>query len=315
MSGDGGAASSSSRAAVRLERIGGHMTELLELHAHKGPALQIVFVPGNPGVVAYYQEYLDALYDILEGGASVTAISHIAHVSRDWEDAGRLFSLQEQIDHKLEFVQQQLNQRPDVPLILVGHSIGAYIIMEILRRFPSQVQQVIGLYPFVTLNRNSQWQGFLRRVSETSALCTATSTLAGLVGRLPDAVSRGLVKVLLGRVWDPYAVDITCQHLLQSRVVHNFMYMGRTEFATLPLEPDWGFLREFQSRISFLFGTDDHWGPLSLLVNISKEIPQLKMVVEREGHLHTFSCTKAGSHCVASHTANIIISRIACAHL
>jgi hypothetical protein len=59
------------------------------------------------------------------------------------------------------------------------------------------------------------------------------------------------------------------------------------------------FLKEFQSRISFLFGTDDHWGRLSLLADIFKEIPQLKMVVERKGHLHTLSCNKASLKCVA----------------
>ncbi len=74
-----------------LERIGGHMTKLLELHAQKF-ALRIVFVPGNPSVVIYYQEYLDVLYDILKGGASVTTISHIVCVSRDCED-GWLFCL------------------------------------------------------------------------------------------------------------------------------------------------------------------------------------------------------------------------------
>ncbi|CAM6077144.1 unnamed protein product [Sphagnum tenellum] len=121
-----GATSSSSQAVMCLERIGGHMTKLLELHAQKS-ALQIVFVPGNPSVVIYYQEYLDVLYDILKGGSSVTTISHTV----------------------------------------------------------------------------------------------------------------GLVKVLLGCVWDFNAMDITCQQLLQLRVVHNFMYMGRTEFATLALEPDY----------------------------------------------------------------------------
>jgi len=92
----------------------------------------------------------------------------------------------------------------------------------------------------VTLNRNSKWQGFLRHVSETSALCTTSNSFTGFVGLLPDDVSRGLVKVLFACVWDFNAMDITCQQLLQSRVVHNFMYMGRTEFAILALEPDFG---------------------------------------------------------------------------
>lgn len=88
-----GATSSSIQPVMCLERIGGHITKLLELHAQKS-ALQIVFVPGNPSVVIYYQEYLDVLCGTLKGGASVTTISHIVCVSRDCED-GWLFSLHE----------------------------------------------------------------------------------------------------------------------------------------------------------------------------------------------------------------------------
>lgn len=35
------------------------------------------------------------------------------------------------------------------------------------------------------------------------------------MGRLPKGLGRILVKVLLGRVWDPLAVDVTCQYMLQ----------------------------------------------------------------------------------------------------
>lgn len=84
--------------SFRVDRIGGHATEIVDLRADK-PAFHVFFVPGNPGVVAYYKDFLEALFDHLAGQASVTAISHIAHVSKDWE-LGRLFTLQDQIKHK-----------------------------------------------------------------------------------------------------------------------------------------------------------------------------------------------------------------------
>ncbi|CAM6026570.1 unnamed protein product [Sphagnum balticum] len=170
-----GATSSSSQAVMCLERIGGHMTKLLELHTQKS-ALQIVFVPGNPSVVIYYQEYLDVLYDILKGGASVTTISHI------------------------------------------GLGEG-----------------------FVGLCMGFQCHGYHLPTIATVESCAQLHVNGK--NRVCNIGSRT-------RLW---------------------------------------FLKEFQSQISFFFGTDDHWGPLSLLADISKEIPQLKMVVERKGHLHTFN--------------------------
>jgi len=214
--------------------------------------------------------------------------------------------LQEQIDHKIQFVREHLLETSAVPLFLVGHSIGAYMAIEILKKFPSQLQHVIGLYPFVTLNVQSTWQSILRRLTETQILCVLVSKFAGLVGRLPNKYSKCALKLFVGRNWNRRAVDVTCQYLLQTNVVHNALYLGRTEFETLPLVPDWPSLTVNQSKISFLFGTNDHWGPLSLLYKISTRLPKLDVAIEREGHMHAFCCTEAGSDWVASHTAATI---------
>jgi len=225
-----------------------------------------------------------------------------------WE-LGQSFSLQDQIDHKVQYVRERLLlESPDLPLVLVGHSIGAYIALEMLKKFPSQVVHVSGLYPFLTLNKQSKFQGVLGKVVGSRALCTLISTFADLVGRLPNHISRVLVKVLLGRVWDPLAIDVTCRYMLQKNVVQNFLYMGRTEFALLSPEPDWNFLKQNQTKTSFLFGIDDHWGPLSLLDEMCKKVPELEVATEREGHLHAFCCTKAGSDWVARYAADTIFN-------
>lgn len=36
--------------------------------------------------------------------------------------------------------------------------------------------------------------------------------------------------------------------------------------------PDWAFLREKQSQIAFLFGDDDHWGPLQMSEEVSQAV-------------------------------------------
>lgn len=37
----------------------------------------------------------------------------------------------------------------------------------------------------------------------------------------------------------------------------------------LAAEPDWDFMREHQSKLAFLFGIDDHWGPLQLFEEVN----------------------------------------------
>ncbi|CAH2070502.1 unnamed protein product, partial [Thlaspi arvense] len=77
----------------------------------------ILFSPVlGEGVVSFYNDFLESLQEFLDGNASITAIGQISHTSKDWE-SGRLFSLQEQIDHKIHFIKQEL-ESVKVPIIL-----------------------------------------------------------------------------------------------------------------------------------------------------------------------------------------------------
>lgn len=295
---------STSKVTLRVERINGHMTELMEFHA-ESPKLRVVLIPGNPGVVSFYQSYLQALSHLFDGKANITAISHIAHTAKDW-DKGKLFSLEEQIEHKVQFIENQ-GSDPKVPLLLVGHSIGAHIALCVFKKLPDKVQYVVGVYPFLGINKRSSFQSLLRWFSRQGLLCEALSYFAGFVAQLPKFMSRGLVSGIIGRGWSPVSVNVACQYLLQYSVVRNFSYMGMTEFRKLQTYPDWAFLREKQDQISFLFGVDDHWGPLTLFEEVCKEAPDLDVEIEREGHDHAFCCTEAGSSWVAAYCARTIM--------
>ncbi|KAK6925249.1 Lipid droplet-associated hydrolase [Dillenia turbinata] len=50
-------------------------------------------------------------------------------------------------------------------LVLVGHSIGAYITIEMFKRCPKKVIYCICLYPFLALNPESPWQSNIRKMA------------------------------------------------------------------------------------------------------------------------------------------------------
>lgn len=193
-------------AKLRLHNVYGHMTEILELHAEK-PSLQVLFIPGNPGIVAFYKDYVETVYELLERKASVTAIGHIAHTLEDLEN-GRLFSLQEQISHKIEYIKEEVLPL-HIPILLYS-------------------------------------------------------------------------------------------------MVRNFTFMGMTEFKKLQENLDWAFIKDHENQMAFIFGVDDHWGPLSLFEEVSKNAPGVNLTIEKEGHTHAFCCTKTGSAWVANHTVDVI---------
>nr|POE68374.1 isoform 2 of lipid droplet-associated hydrolase [Quercus suber] len=137
-------------AHFRSCNVSSYTTELLEIHADD-PKMHVLFIPGNPGVVAFYKDFVESLYEFLEGRVS------------NWEH-GRLFSLEEQIDHKMDFIKQEL-ENIEVPMILVGHSIGSYMAIDIFRRSLEKVTYCIGLYPFLEINPESMMQPIIRKIA------------------------------------------------------------------------------------------------------------------------------------------------------
>ncbi|KAF4402817.1 hypothetical protein G4B88_010269 [Cannabis sativa] len=380
-------------ANFRLCNVSSYATEILEIIAEK-PVFHALVIPGNPGAVLFYKEFVESLYEWLGGSVSVTAVGHISHTKKDSE-RGRLFSLQEQIDHKIDFIKHEL-QNKQVPIILVGHSIGAYMCIEMFKRNQEQVLYYIGLYPFLALDLQSQKQSIIGKIAAahvrtvfvliifpTSLLLLSNGCLygtqLGLVGAstrpmspvvsvvlssivaslgfLPSWALRLIVSKSVGKSWSSTAVEVTCSHLTKARILNllffyfflsklaivcglstiynegsyslcmhvirkfyvgnlqfhtmrNVLFMAMTEFKKLSETPDWTFMREKHHRIAFLFGIDDHWGPLQMYEEISRQVPDISLSLEREGHTHAFSCTEVGSTWVAHHVANLIKNQI-----
>ncbi|XP_020233852.1 lipid droplet-associated hydrolase isoform X2 [Cajanus cajan] len=296
------------RANFRLCNVSSYTSEILEIRAD-APTLHVLFVPGNPGVILFYKDFVEFLYELLEGTASITAIGHVSHSRKNLEH-GRMFSLQEQIDHKIDFIREEL-QNTEVPILLVGHSIGSYISIELFKKSLEKVKYCVGLYPFLTLNPHSTTQLVIGKIAKSQVLAAALSYLIASLGLLPVQAVRFIVRKSLGKSWSANAVEAACSHLSQYHTMRNVLYMAMTEFRKLSEAPDWTFMRERKAQLAFLFGVDDHWGPLHLLEEISKQIPGIAISIERENHTHGFCCTEAGSLWVAQHVANLIKNQTA----
>ncbi|KAJ9554820.1 hypothetical protein OSB04_009434 [Centaurea solstitialis] len=288
---------------VDPSEIDSRKTELVEIQA-RNPRLHVLFIPGNPGLVTFYIDFLESLYEQMGETASITGIGHISHSEKDWEH-GKLFTLKEQIDHKIDFIHQEL-QALEVPLVVVGHSIGSYISLEIFKQIPEKVAYLIGLYPFLEVDTESHKQVVIKRVARSDFTSSLISATVALLGFLPIWGSRFIAKMSLAKGWSPTALDALCTSVLKYNTMRNVLYMAMTEFEELVKVPDWEFMREKRNRIAFLFGEDDHWAPLHMYDEIVKQVPDVVVEVEREGLTHAFCCTVAGSIWVARHVATLI---------
>ncbi|XP_014878839.1 lipid droplet-associated hydrolase isoform X1 [Poecilia latipinna] len=141
----------------------GAATEVLKVGSFQlsGEKVLLLLIPGNPGVVGFYESFMRTLHGLL--GRPVWAVSHAGHCAppdsmdlvEDGAAAARqdVFGLDGQIRHKLAFIQDRVPR--GTRLVLVGHSIGCYMILEMMRRSPElEVLKAVLLFP--TIERMAQ---------------------------------------------------------------------------------------------------------------------------------------------------------------
>lgn len=133
------------------------------------PDVFILFIPGNPGLSNYYIPYLSAIHgaDRLRGKVEILSVSHRGHATlplgarQDIVDEQEGTGLEAQVRQKIAAVEAIRNAYPTahslqigeetkpVKLILIGHSVGAYIALKVLEHLGDQVDGVQLLFPTI----------------------------------------------------------------------------------------------------------------------------------------------------------------------
>ena len=158
-------------------------------------------IPGNPGIISYYQPFVAKLHDLVCKSAA-GATSRFSAYGYSFANFGTErhvrkprqtpYSLQEQIEYTEELIYREIyNQNeserrdpedgPKFKVILIGHSVGAYILLEIIRRHQEQVEKrnidfdLVGgilLFPTITDIAKSP----MGMISDVSALISSKGT-------------------------------------------------------------------------------------------------------------------------------------------
>lgn len=98
---------------------------------NKRESTALFFIPGNPGLIAYYHVFLSLVSERLSGAFQVYGRSLGGFL-----DPETRLNLEEQIVFVQGLLNDFMTERQKV--ILIGHSVGAYIAMELLRRHRQQ---------------------------------------------------------------------------------------------------------------------------------------------------------------------------------
>lgn len=279
---------------LTIQNIPTHIYELGDVNTC---SKSIIIIPGNPGLGGFYIPFADELYKLFDEKIFILIISQAGHSP----PLKHCFTLNEQIEHKLSAIEQILPRENNHRLILIGHSIGAYMLLKIFDRLSDRIDRAFLLFPTIERMRESDaGKRFLRFYPILIYLLPFLCLLANfLIPFKRKFISYYFVnspeedrKVL---------IDTVQYDLLNPLTMRNVLQMANEEMSVVRKRPD-ELIERYLDRLTFYYGENDHWVPNDI-------IEQMKTLYPR-GDIHR--CTNRYMHAfVLKHSkqlANFVFS-------
>lgn len=251
-----------------------------------------LIIPGNPGIVCYYKLFMQILYKILIPKYPIWAISHAGHCipPEDMEmmedtELADVFGLNGQIEHKLDFLRKKVPK--DTKLVLIGHSIGCHMILEMMKQEPElQVLKAILLFPTIERMAESPQGKVLTPILRNLRFLVYVPIY--FLSFLPGSVKASLVRWALQSLQPLDEATVSASlNLFSVDCAANAMYMGSQEMLQV-VQRDDSTIKQFLDKLIFYYGSNDHWCPVAYYEDMKKSFPEGTILLCQKGIRHAF---------------------------
>ncbi|KAF1346592.1 hypothetical protein BDV97DRAFT_222489 [Delphinella strobiligena] len=244
--------------------------------------LLVFFITGNPGLIGYYQTFLTLCYDSLRSKYKDHSIHVFGTSLAGFDIAGETkHDKPFDLEHQIQYIDQTLTRQ--VPskasttnptrAILLGHSVGSYILLEVLRRQKShhdnntlKLISGICLFPTITHIAKSLSGKRISLLFKIPYLPFLSNILVNtFFSWWPTTTLQKLVS--LATAMPPDSASVTTAFLQSKSGVRQALHLAQDEMRTITTDKwddeIWGVVTDAESsegtKLFFLFGTDDHW--------------------------------------------------------
>lgn len=247
----------------------------------------LVFFPGNPGIVQFYEDFCrylaDRKFDVLVMGYAGHSLIDLNH--------RRCFALQDQLDIADCFLSVVLSRAAQVKygaqVYLGGHSIGAYVAVDMAARYPS-VKKCYGLCPAISHIAKAP-KGRILSYFQNFFLYQLACFFATILTYLPYRFRLALVQKAEPNL-APQLTDLLSRYLNRS-CLENILHMGVSEMRMVT-EPDAALLRHVQKKLVLYYVKQDHWVPLEFAKEVQDICNDLGAVVVEDAVVPHAWCLK-----------------------
>jgi len=266
--------------------INGIPTHIYQLGNPLLSSKSIVIIPGNPGLGAFYIPFAHELYNLYNENISILIISQAGHSP----PLKHCFTLNEQIEHKLQAIEKLLPINKNHRLILIGHSIGAYMVLKMLEKFQDRFDRAFCLFP--TIERMKESQAGKRFVRWYPIIIYLLPFLCWLINLLFPFVwlkRKILSYYFLNSPLEDRSllIDTVLYDLLNPLTIKNLLQMANEEMFVVNKRND-DIIKCYLNKITFYYGTNDHWVPNDIPKQMKNLYPKGDIIECNNKYIHAF---------------------------
>lgn len=319
---DGG---TKSRMEVKL--VAGVPTHVLSLRSSSHgvdprPPL-LVIIPGSPGMGHFYLPFASKLFAIGQGRYDVSVVSHAGHSPGHYKDTstnpqlpgdsttrespsdGRTdwYCLEDQIAHKLAFIEEEGKSRDSI--ILIGHSIGCWMILKMLQQIDAAtITKIVLLFP--TIEKMSITPNGQSMV--TYLWSSLRKPFTGLVW-LSTRLIPNVVKVFLLRLHFHTTPEEHLQPIVEGvmniddKSIYNILQMAKQEMSEV-IDAPFSAIDENIDKIVFYYGVGDNWNVETCYQDMADRYPG------KQVHLCQHNIPHAFVECSSDKMADFVYSKL-----
>lgn len=229
----------------------------------------------------------------------VFGVSHTGHLYdtniKSWEP----INLLAQINDKIKYIEKHFMANNDFDVILVGHSIGCYIILEVLNyldsNYKKRIKKAFLLMP--TIERMSESPNGKLLTFATKYLLWLIYLIAYLCSLLPEFVQKLLINILFTRNHSNLCTGIDRVVLGMTRCfscVRSALYMGKDEMYHVRKLNHSNLIRQNYNTILLYYGVGDRWCPLNYYYDMKTYLASDHFIANKSDKLPTILLDSKG---------------------
>ncbi|XP_015176315.1 PREDICTED: lipid droplet-associated hydrolase [Polistes dominula] len=254
----------------------------------------VIVIPGNPGVPQFYEGFIKSLNSKLPSETPVWVIGHAGHIqppkdleinmpsNKEWD---KYYGLTAQIEHKIQFIRNYVPN--DAKIYLIGHSIGCWFILNVLKDedISKKVEKCYLLFPTVEHMADTPNGRFLTKF--ILHIVNLLLFLTWIFTCFPYYLKAFLIR-LFGIFYGIPAKHVnTVILLLQPSVLKRVFRLADEEMKQVK-ELDHNIVSQHIGKLWLYYSEKDQWTPISYYRNMKAKYPNIEANLCKHGFAHSF---------------------------